>query len=128
MKKEVGLALLGVSIALGSPAVSYGMADNNQAAADPQDLPQLALLTAPDVTLIRQCVAEADVLCLRALLAERPELLQCAVPPFDPALSPWEIALCQALLNFWIASEQADGRDLWAEVLAALSSTAAIYA
>jgi len=131
MKKEVSLALLGVSIALGTVGAGYAMVPSMPERPQPTSSGttlMLAAFTSDDLRQIQQCLVNADVLCLRNFLTARPELLQCAVAPFDPSLTEWEINVCQALLNFWLASDNIDGRDFFAELRIALSATAAIYA
>jgi len=124
MKKEIRLALLGISIALGSPgAVGTAMAQSTSGGDTTQHpTMSVARISATDITQIRQCVLDTDVLCLRTILATKPTLRRCSL-----RLSPWERNLCQALDNFWLASARATNRDIFGEVKIALSASAAIY-
>jgi len=112
MKKELSLAFLGISLGLASVPVSALVPELGQppvgGVADGQIYAQISPL---DIEAISACVADRDVLCLRAILAANPTLIQCDL------VAPAFLPLCQALANFWIVSATAEPGDIFGDLV-----------
>jgi len=102
MKKELSLALLSISLALGS--ATPGHAQMLEFSAAETSSAALVEITEDHISTIRSFVAARDVLGLRAFLAANPALLQCATP------------LCLALARFWEVSNDASAVDIFGDL------------
>lgn len=76
MIKEVRLAMLGISLALGSAAIANAHLVSTESEQADELSAQLSEFTKADILRIRDCVERRDVLCLRAILVANPNLMQ----------------------------------------------------
>ncbi len=116
MKKEIGLALLGISLALGSTSVSFSAVFPEYSGIRPEGQSlRLAAVTRDEIREIRECVLRRDILCLRSILVRNPDLLQD------------NTELSRALLNFANLTDAASARDLFSDIEVVVEQAGAIY-
>ena len=115
MIKEVRLALLGVSVALGSSTMANAQVLAANTDQTDEQAAQFCEFTRDDIRKIRECVAKRDVLCLRAILVANPDLMQC------------DTALSKTLLNFMSVTDATSARDLMSEIGPVFAQASAIY-
>jgi len=115
MKKEIGLALLGISLALGTTSVSFSAVFPEYAGRTEGQSLRLAAVTREEIREIRECVLRRDILCLRSILVGNPDLLQD------------NTELSRALLNFANLTDAASARDLFSDIEVVVEQAGAIY-